>query len=88
MKFNNQRAYRIKFITKKAAVLKLRVTNILLRLFGVLLSRRKSFRGLQMCTFEYTPVEFMNKQQVKCEVVIYVYLSTLEKTFKINCILA
>jgi hypothetical protein len=88
MKFNNQRAYRIKRITKIAAVFELRVTNILLRLFGILLSRRKSFRGFKFCMFEYTPVEFKRKEQVKCEVVIYVYLSALEETFKINRILA
>jgi len=50
MKFNNQRAYRIKLIMKKEAVLELRVTNILLRLFDVLLRRRKSFRGFKLST--------------------------------------
>jgi hypothetical protein len=88
MKFNNQRAYRIKLITKKAAVLELRVTNILLWLFGVLLKRRKSIPGFKLCTFEYKPVEFMHKKQVKCKIVIYVYLSALGETFKIDYILA
>jgi len=61
MKFSIQRAYRIKLILKKAAVLELRVTNILLRFFGVLLRRRKSFRAFELCSCEYRPVEFMRK---------------------------
>jgi len=62
MKFDNQRAYLIKLITKKSAVLGLRVTDILLRLFGVLPRKRKNFRRLELCTCEYTPVELMSKE--------------------------
>jgi len=43
--------------------LELRVTNISLRLLGVLLSR-----GFKLCTCEYTPVGLMRKERVKINV--------------------